>query len=64
MLRSVGVREPLIMVRPQPHFANTKTADANGVAPRNPGDVVCGGLCNTCTLRTTMNTKFLELHLP
>ena len=42
-----------------PHFYEyQKTVDANGVAPRNPGDVVCGGLCNIYTLRTTMNTKF------
>lgn len=41
-----------------PHFYEyQKTTNANGVAPRNPGDVVCGGLCNIYTLRDNIKTR-------
>ena len=37
-----------------PHFYEyQKNVNANGVAPRNPGDIVCGGMCNYVELRTT-----------
>ena len=35
-----------------PHFYEyQKNADENGVAPRNPGDIVCGGMCHYVELR-------------
>ena len=41
-----------------PHFYEyQKTVDANGIAPRNPGDIICGGLCNVYTLRNLINSK-------
>lgn len=41
-----------------PHFYEyQKTTNANGVAPRNPGDVVCGGLCSIYTLRRATESK-------
>lgn len=39
-----------------PHFYEyQKKLTATHLAPRNPGDVVCGGICNYMTLRTVMN---------
>jgi len=36
-----------------PHFYEfQKTTADGGVAPRNPGDIVCGGMCHYMTLRT------------
>jgi hypothetical protein len=40
-----------------PHFYEyQKTVDINGVAPRNPGDIVCGGMCCVFTLRNIIKT--------
>lgn len=40
-----------------PHFYEyQKNVDANGVAPRNPGDIVCGGMCCLITLRSKINS--------
>ena len=44
-----------------PHFYEyQKTLDSNGVAPRNPGDVVCGGMCNYITLRNIIKYKIVS----
>ena len=41
-----------------PHFYEyQKTVNSQGIAPRNPGDVVCGGMCNYITLRTLISNK-------
>lgn len=40
-----------------PHFYEyQKNIDANGVAPRNPGDVVCGGMVDSMTLRNKFSS--------
>ena len=40
-----------------PHFYEyQKNVDVNGVAPRNPGDIVCGGMCDMITLRAKINS--------
>ena len=41
-----------------PHFYEyQKTVNSHGIAPRNPGDVVCGGMCHYMTLRTLISNK-------
>lgn len=43
-----------------PHFYEyQKTVDINGIAPRNPGDIVCGGMCNIYELRASISSKFV-----
>lgn len=41
-----------------PHFYQHQRAQAGGAAPRNPGDVLCGGLCNFTQLRSQILNKY------
>lgn len=44
-----------------PHFYEyQKNADANGVAPRNPGDIVCGGMCHYVELRRVFTNNITK----
>lgn len=54
-----------------PHFYQFQRQTTGGVAPRNPGDVVCGGLCDWQQLvrflkgknvDTTIITQLIEIH--
>ena len=41
-----------------PHFYEfQKTTADGGVAPRNPGDIVCGGMCHYITLRSVLRNS-------
>lgn len=40
-----------------PHFYEYQKNINNGIVPRNPGDVVCGGLCDAYTLRGVLHMK-------
>lgn len=40
-----------------PHFYEFQKTTHGGVAPRNPGDIVCGGMCNYMTLRSRLSSK-------
>lgn len=46
-----------------PHFYEYQKNINNGVVPRNPGDVVCGGLCDAYTLRGVMSTRIRSPQL-
>jgi len=44
-----------------PHFYEyQKTTTTGGIAPRNPGDIVCGGMCNYVMLRTVFTNIILK----
>jgi hypothetical protein len=46
-----------------PHFYEfQKTTADGGVAPRNPGDIVCGGMCHYMTLRTVFRNSSAGLY--
>jgi hypothetical protein len=40
-----------------PHFYQFQREHGGGIAPRNPGDVVCGGLCDYRELNQTLRVK-------
>lgn len=40
-----------------PHFYEYQKNINNGIVPRNPGDIVCGGLCDTWSLRSLIRNK-------
>jgi len=47
-----------------PHFYQFQRETNNGNAPRNPGDVACGGIPNWFGMRRTLRTKFNSIQPP
>ena len=47
-----------------PHYYQYQRQVNNGNAPRNPGDVVCGGLPNWFAMRRTIRTKWTQSDTP
>ena len=45
-----------------PHYYQYQRQANNGNAPRNPGDVVCGGVPNWFGMRRTLHTKWVRPH--
>lgn len=46
-----------------PHFYEYQKQTNNGVAPRNPGDILCGGLINFYTLRAILLNSSVKKKL-
>lgn len=46
-----------------PHFYEFQRTVNNGVVPRNPGDTVCGGLCNHRDLRAVLARNVRSVQL-
>jgi len=40
-----------------PHYYTHMRQQNNGQAPRNPGDIICGGLCSVYQLQVNINSK-------